>query len=280
MREIAAERVTEVVERLCITACTKLPEDWWEQMDQALAREESEVGKEILQLLCKNAEAAREAGVPICQDTGMAVVFLELGQEAVVVGGSLTEAVTEGVRRGYVGGYLRKSVVDDPLIRKNTGDNTPPIIHTEVVPGDKIKITVAPKGIGSENMSALKMLKPADGAQGVVDFVVEVVDRAGANPCPPIVVGVGIGGMMEKAALLAKKALLRPFGERSPRPHLADLEERILEKVNRLGIGPQGLGGRVTALEVRVEAYPTHIGGLPVAVNLQCHAARHAEETI
>lgn len=243
----------------------------------ACEKELSLTGKEILKLLVANAEVARSEAVPMCQDTGYTVVFLELGQDVHIVGGGLEDAVNEGVRRGYKEGYLRKSIVGHPLERKNTGDNTPAVIHTRIVPGDKLRIIVAPKGGGSENMSAIKMFKPAEGVEGVKKFVVETVQAAGPNPCPPIVVGVGIGGTFEKAALLAKEALLREVGEPSPRPEIAVLEQELLELVNKLGIGPQGLGGSTTALGVHVEIYPAHIASLPVAVNINCHATRHKE---
>lgn len=277
MKEIHVSQIADTLERLCIEACTVLSEDWWQAMDKAKAQEESPLGREILELLMENAKLAASTNEAICQDTGIAVVFLEIGQDVHITGGSLYEAINEGVRRGYTRGYLRKSVVKDPLIRENTGDNTPAIIHTEIVPGSNLKITVAPKGIGSENTSALKMLKPADGKEGIIRYVLEVVEQAGPNPCPPVVVGIGLGGNFEKAALLAKKALLRPLGQRHPAPHISELEEELLKRINATGIGPQGLGGRVTALDVHIETYPTHIGGLPVAVNIQCHAARHAE---
>ncbi|MGB9660722.1 MAG: fumarate hydratase [Moorellaceae bacterium] len=276
MKEIQVKDITDTVERLCIEACTVLGEDWWQAMEEALEREESALGKEILRLLQENARLAASTGEALCQDTGTAVVFLELGQEVRLTGGDLYEAINEGVRRGYSKGYLRQSMVDDPLIRKNTGDNTPAIIHVEIVPGSDLKITVAPKGGGSENSSGLTMLKPADGREGVIKYVLEVVETAGANPCPPVIVGVGLGGNLEKAAFLAKKALLRPLGTRHPEAHIAELEKEILERINATGIGPQGLGGRITALDVHIEIYPTHIASLPVAVNLQCHAARHA----
>ncbi|MEW6243418.1 MAG: fumarate hydratase [Bacillota bacterium] len=277
MREIPVSKVTDAVEQLCIQAANRLPSDVLERLRWAKEAEESEVGREIIGLLIENAELARSAEVPICQDTGVAIVFLEVGQDVHFTGGSLQEAIDEGVRRGYSRGYLRKSVVRDPFDRKNTGDNTPAIVHTCIVPGDRLKIVVCPKGTGSENMSQLRMMVPADGKRGVVDFVVETVSRAGSNPCPPIIVGVGVGGMMETAALLAKKALLRPVGQHHPDPEVEKLESEILEAVNNTGIGPQGLGGRITALAVHVETHPTHIGALPVAVNIQCHAARHAE---
>ncbi len=280
MKEIQAKEVTDVVEKLCVDACTRLGEDWWQAIDNAISQEESPLGKDMLRIVKENARLAADTGEAICQDTGLAVVFLEIGQDVHVVGGDLYEAVNEGVRRGYVNGYLRKSVVKDPLIRENTGDNTPAIIHVQIVPGSDLKIVVAPKGAGSENSSGLKMLKPADGKDGVVNFVLETVEAAGPNACPPIVLGVGIGGNLETSALLAKKALLRPLGRRHPEPHIAGLEEELLELVNKTGIGPQGLGGRITALDVHVEVYPTHIASLPVAVNIQCHASRHAEAVL
>lgn len=277
MREIHVSQITQAIEELAVKANYELPEDVVQAIAAAARREDSDLGQEIFQLMQENAHLAKTKGTAICQDTGVAVVFLEVGQDVRIVGGSLTDAVNEGVRRGYTKGYLRKSVVGDPFLRKNTGDNTPAVIHTEIVPGDQLKITLAPKGAGSENMSALKMLTPADGAEGVKRFVVSTVDQAGGNPCPPIIVGVGVGGTMEQAALIAKKALLRPVGQKSPLEHVARLEEEILQEINQLGIGPQGLGGRVTALAVHIETYPTHIACLPVAVNIQCHVARHAE---
>lgn len=280
MKEIQAKEITDVVEKLCVDACTRLGEDWWQAIDNAISQEESPLGKDMLRIVKENARLAADTGEAICQDTGLAVVFLEIGQDVHVVGGDLYEAVNEGVRRGYVNGYLRKSVVKDPLIRENTGDNTPAIIHVQMVPGSDLKIVVAPKGAGSENSSGLKMLKPADGKDGVVNFVLETVEAAGPNACPPIVLGVGIGGNLETSALLAKKALLRPLGRRHPEPHIAGLEEELLELVNKTGIGPQGLGGRITALDVHVEVYPTHIASLPVAVNIQCHASRHSEAVL
>lgn len=280
LREVDTSGVTEAVRDLCIQANCELGEDILGALKKAPSDEESELGRSVLGRLVENAEIAREERMPMCQDTGMAVVFMELGQDVHLVGGALEDAVNEGVRRGYREGYLRKSVVSDPLLRQNTGDNTPCVLHLEMVPGDRVKIAVSPKGFGSENMSALKMLKPADGLEGVKSFVVEVADKAGANPCPPIILGVGIGGTFEKAALLAKKALLRPITQRNPRQDLKELELELLDRVNRLGIGPQGFGGRVTALAVNVETYPTHIAGLPVAVNVSCHATRHAETVI
>jgi fumarate hydratase subunit alpha len=280
MKEVQAKEITDVVEKLCIDACTKLGEDWWQAIDTAISQEESPIGKDMLHIVKENARLAADTGEAICQDTGLAVVFLEIGQDVHVVGGDFYEAVNEGIRRGYVNGYLRKSVVRDPLVRENTGDNTPAIIHAEIVPGSDLRIVVAPKGAGSENSSGLTMLKPADGKDGVVRFVLETVEAAGPNACPPVVLGVGIGGNLETSALLAKKALLRPLGRRHPEPHIAGLEEEILELVNKTGIGPQGLGGRITALDVHVEVYPTHIASLPVAVNIQCHASRHAEAVL
>lgn len=280
MKEIQVKKITDVVEKLCVDACTRLGEDWWQAIDNAIAQEESPLGKDMLRIVKENARLAADTGEAICQDTGLTVVFLEIGQDVHVVGGDFYEAVNEGVRRGYVNGYLRKSVVKDPLIRENTGDNTPAIIHVQVVPGSDLKILVAPKGAGSENSSGLKMLNPADGKAGVVNFVLKTVEAAGPNACPPIVLGVGIGGNLETSALLAKKALLRPLGRRHPEPHIAGLEEELLELVNKTGIGPQGLGGRITALDVHVEVYPTHIASLPVAVNIQCHASRHSEAVL
>jgi fumarate hydratase subunit alpha len=280
MKQVHVKDIAETVERLCIQACTALGDDWWQAMENAVSLEESPLGKDLLGIIRENAGLAASTGEPICQDTGLAVVFLEIGQEVSITGGSLYDAINEGVRRGYINGYLRKSVVSDPLIRENTGDNTPAIIHTQIVPGSDLRITVAPKGAGSENSSGLKMLKPADGEEGVIRFVMEVVEAAGPNACPPIVVGVGVGGNLEKSALLAKRSLLRPLGERHPKPHIAKLEEELLKRINSTGIGPQGLGGRITALDVHVEVHPTHIASLPVAVNIQCHASRHAEAVL
>ncbi len=280
MREIDYKDIVNAVENLCISANYYLNSDVVDGLKRFRDREESPIGKDVLDKLLINAELAREKDMPICQDTGMAVVFVELGQEVHIKGGSLHEAIQQGVRQGYKKGYLRNSIVKDPLRRVNTGDNTPAVIHYEVVPGDKLKIIVAPKGFGSENMSALKMLKPSDGEKGVFDFVVRTVDEAGANPCPPMVVGVGIGGTMEKAAYLAKKALLRPVGLSNPDPYYADMEKKLLKEINKLGIGPQGLGGTTTAIAVNIEVFPTHIAGLPVAVNISCHAMRHKETII
>ena len=281
MREINVETITKTVEELCIDANYNLPADVKKALEEAVEREESPLGREILQDILRNADIAKCDEVPICQDTGLAVVFLELGQGVKLVGGDLNEAINKGVRRGYVNGYLRKSSVDDPfLVRKNTNDNTPAIIHTTIVPGDKVKIIIAPKGGGSENMSALGMLKPSDGVKGIKRFVVETVEKAGSNPCPPVIVGVGIGGTIEKTTLIAKKALLRTVGEHNQNPEVAKLEKELLEEINKLGIGPQGFGGRTTALAVNIETFPAHIASMPVAINMQCHAARHKEAII
>jgi len=280
MKTVDVEKIIETVEKLCIDANYYLNDDIADSLQKGLSLEKSDTGKLVLQQLIKNATMAKNQKMAICQDTGMAVVFVDIGQEVHITGGSLTDAINEGVRRGYKNGYLRKSVVKNPIDRVNTGDNTPAIIHYNIVEGDLLKITVAPKGFGSENMSALKMLKPSDGIDGVKEFIIDTVSKAGPNPCPPIVVGVGIGGTMEKAALLAKKALLRPVNIRNSDSSIKDLEEELLEKINKLGIGPAGLGGRVTALAVNVEMFPTHIAGLPVAVNINCHATRHAEAVL
>ena len=281
MREVQASRITEVVKNLCMDANYDLGQDVVESLKSSLEKEESPSGKEILEMILENAVIAREERLPICQDTGFAVLFIELGQDVHIVGGQFEEAVNEGVRQGYTEGYLRKSIVDDPVLeRKNTTDNTPAVIHTRIVPGDKIRIVFAPKGGGSENMSEVKMMKAADGIEGVKDFVVDKVRRSGGNPCPPVVVGVGIGGTFEKVALLAKQALLRPLGQRHPDERFAAVEEQILERVNKLGIGPMGLGGRASVLDVHVEVFPCHIASMPVAVNMQCHAARHKEAVI
>ena len=279
MREISAQAVTETVSRLCISANRNLPRDVQCRIRDCAANENWPQAREILDRIIENFEMAQHNTMPICQDTGMACVFLKLGQD-VHISGDLEEAVHEGVRRGYRVGYLRKSVVRDPLNRVNTGDNTPAVIHYEIVPGDKLEITVAPKGFGSENMSAIKMLKPSDGVEGVVDFVLQTIRDAGPNPCPPIVVGVGIGGTFEKAAYLAKKALLRPVDSDHTEPYYCALEQELLQKINSLGIGPQGFGGATTALAVNIETYPTHIAGLPVAVNISCHVTRHESEVL
>jgi len=277
MRPIGAEKITDAVADLCRRANCELGEDMRRALEDAVSAEESPVGKEILSQLIENAHIACDEQVPMCQDTGLTVVFVELGQDVHITGGSLGDAINAGVAEGYCGGYLRNSIVRHPLRRENTGDNTPAVIHTEIVPGDKLKIIVAPKGGGSENMSGVRMLKPSDGVEGVKRFVLELVEAAGSNPCPPIIVGVGIGGTMEKAAILAKKALLRRVGDHNPNPADAELEKELLALVNSTGIGPAGLGGRITALAVNVETYPCHIASLPVAVNIQCHAARHKE---
>ena len=277
MRDIHASTITDAVAELCMTANYALGDDVFQALKDGAANEESPVGREVFAQLVENADIAREEQVPMCQDTGFAVVFVELGQEVHITGGLLTDAINAGVAKGYTEGYLRKSIVGHPLDRKNTGDNTPAVIHTEIVPGDKLKITVAPKGGGSENMSGVRMLKPSDGVEGVKRFVVETVKAAGSNPCPPIIVGVGIGGTMEKAAILAKKSLLRRVGEHNANPTDAALEDELLGLVNDTGIGPAGLGGRITALAVNIETHPCHIAGLPVSVNIQCHAARHKE---
>ena len=280
MRIIQSEEITEKVARMCVDANCFLNDDIKNALQDGILSEESETGKEVLKSLLKNAEIAREREVPICQDTGMAVFFVEVGNRVLVEGKTLTEAINDGVAKGYTEGFLRKSVVSDPIERINTNDNTPAVIYYDFVEGDKIKITFAPKGFGSENKGGLCMLNPSDGIEGVVDFVIETVRKAGANPCPPMVVGVGIGGTMDKAAQLSKFALTRDITSKNPNPYYADLEEKLLEKINLLGIGPQGLGGTVTALGVNVEIFPTHIAGLPVAVNINCHVARHRVITI
>ena len=279
MREISAQLITETVKRLCIEANCYLPGDLQQRIEDCFAAEPWPQAKEILERIVENYTIAREKAQPICQDTGVACVFLKIGQD-VHVTGSIEDAVNEGVRQGYGEGYLRKSVVRDPLDRVNTGDNTPAMIYYELVPGDKLEITVAPKGFGSENMSAIKMLRPSDGLQGVKDFVKKVVEDAGPNPCPPIVVGVGVGGTFDKAAYLAKKALMRSVDERNADPFYAKLEEELLAEINELGIGPQGFGGKTTALVVNIEKFPTHIAGLPVAVNINCHVTRHKTEVL
>ncbi|WMJ78748.1 MULTISPECIES: fumarate hydratase [unclassified Sedimentibacter] len=278
MREINVEEITKLVERLCIESNYYLPQDVKKALEHALDKEESPLAMDILKDILKNQEIARTNNVPICQDTGLAVIFLELGQEVRLVGGDLSEAIDEGVRRGYKNGFLRKSAVNDPfMVRKNTGDNTPAIVHTKIVPGEKVKIILAPKGGGSENMSALAMLKPSDGVKGIKKFVIDSVEKAGSNPCPPIIVGIGIGGTIEKTTLIAKQALLRTVGEHNSNPQVAKLEEELLEEINNLGIGPQGFGGRSTALAVHIETFPAHIASMPVAINIQCHVARHQE---
>ncbi|MDQ0339041.1 fumarate hydratase subunit alpha [Caldalkalibacillus uzonensis] len=281
MREISTEQVIKTVRRLCIEAACDLPEDVEQALRKGLSVEESHFGRYSLEKILKNVHLSREEQVPMCQDTGMAVIFVEIGQDVRIVGGALNEAINEGVRQGYKDGYLRKSVVADPVLhRQNTSDNTPAVIHTEIVPGDKLKIQVMPKGAGSENMGAVKMCKPAEGLDGVMDFVVNTVTQAGGNPCPPVIVGVGIGGTMDKCTLLAKKALVRDVGQPHPNKEYAEVEKVLLERINKLGIGPQGFGGKVTALAVHIETYPTHIAMLPVCVTLNCHAARHKEAVL
>lgn len=280
MRDINVGTIVDAVAKLCIEANCVLNSDVYCALENAKKTEESEIGKEILCQLTENADIAKNESMPICQDTGMAVIFVELGQEVHIVGGDFTKAINDGVRKGYTDGYLRKSVVKDPFIRENTKDNTPAIIHYDIVSGDKLKITVAPKGFGSENMSKIFMLKPSEGIEGAKNAIVKAVDEAGPNPCPPMVVGVGVGGNFEMSAYLAKKALLRPIGSHSDKPHLKDMEDELLNRMNNLGIGPQGLGGRTTVLGVNVESYPTHIAGMPIAVNISCHVTRHAEVTL
>lgn len=275
MRTIHTEEIISNIRQMCIEANHMLTPDMQKALECAVTDEKSPIGQKVLGQLQDNLQIAQEDTIPICQDTGMAVVFLEIGQDVHFEGGSLTDAINEGVRQGYVEGYLRKSVVKDPLIRENTKDNTPAVIHYDLVPGDKVKITVAPKGFGSENMSRVFMLKPADGIEGVKNAILTAVKDAGPNACPPMVVGVGIGGTFEKCALLAKKALTRPVDERSSIPYVKELEEEMLATINRLGIGPGGLGGSTTALAVNIDTYPTHIAGLPVAVNICCHVNRH-----
>ncbi len=277
MREINVLTITEAVKKLCMDANYYLGDDVKKRIQECMQSEESPTGKEVIEKILENIKIGQTEQVPLCQDTGFAVVFVELGQEVHIVGGNYAEAINEGVRQGYREGYLRKSIVSDPIERKNTGDNTPAVIYTDIVPGDKIKITVAPKGGGSENMSEVKMMAPAAGVEGVKEFVVDRVRRSGANPCPPVIVGVGIGGTFDKCAQIAKKALLRPVGSKNPNPFYAKLEEELLEKINRLGIGPQGFGGSCTALAVHIEVHPCHIASFPVAVNMQCHVARHKE---
>lgn len=280
MREIDYQQIVETVAALCIEANCNLGADVEQALKNGLAREESLVGRECLQNIIENAELARTERMPICQDTGMAVLFIEYGQELMIRGGDFVEALNEGVRRGYTEGFLRKSVVADPLNRVNTKDNTPAVVHTKIVSGSQLRITMAPKGFGSENMSQVKMLTPAQGIAGVKAFVVDVVSQAGANPCPPIVVGVGVGGTMEQAAIMAKEALLRDLGTINSKPELVQLEQELLTAINNLGIGPQGLGGRCTALAVHINSFPTHIAGLPVAVNISCHVTRHKTAVI
>ncbi len=280
MRELDVKEVTKAVRQLCIDANHKLSPDMEKALDDAKKKEESPLGRQIFGQLKQNLEIAGTDMIPICQDTGMAVFFIKVGQGVHLVGGSLTDAINEGVRQGYTEGYLRKSVVSDPLIRKNTNDNTPAVIHYDIVPGDEVTITIAPKGFGSENMSRVFMLKPADGIEGVKDAIVQAVKDAGPNACPPMVVGVGIGGTFEKCAEMAKEALTRTVGKESDIPYIAEMEKEVLERINYLGIGPAGLGGRITALAVNINTFATHIAGLPVAVNICCHVNRHKSITI
>ncbi len=280
MREIQASQITDTIQRLCIEANTVLPEDMKQAISACRACEDGEIARGVLDNIIENYQIAEKEQVPICQDTGMACVFLEIGQDVHIAGGDLTEAVNEGVRRGYEKGYLRKSVVKDPVRRGNTGDNTPAMIYTEIVPGENVKITVGSKGFGSENMSAIRMFKPSAGLQGIKDFILETVETAGPNPCPPMVVGVGIGGTFDKAAFLAKKALMRPVDSENPDPYYADLEKEMLEKINELGIGPQGFGGKTTAVGLNIETMPTHIAGMPCAINISCHVTRHKTEVL
>ena len=279
VREISTQEITKTVKRLCIEANTVLGKDMMEALRKGHETEESPIGKDVFLQILENAKIAKEEGIALCQDTGLAVVFVELGQDVHVVEGDLTESINEGVRQGYRDGYLRKSSLD-PLIRKNFEDNTPAIIHTEIVPGDKLRLVVATKGFGAENMSRVILFAPAVGIEGVMKYVIERIEEAGANACPPVIVGVGIGGNLEKAAIIAKKSLLRPIGQRHSNPGIARLEQKLQKEINKLGIGPQGLGGTITALDVHIETYPTHIGSLPVAVNIQCHCHRHKEAVL
>jgi len=274
MRQINTEKITDTIEKICVDANYNLGDDLVVSLQNALNKEESPLGKEVIAQILENAEIGKNEQVPVCQDTGFAIVFVEIGQEVIIEGQSLQEAINEGVRRGYKNGYLRKSIVKNPLDRVNTSDNTPAAIHTDIVPGDKLKITFIAKGGGCENMSRTAMLTPAQGRDGVIDFVVNTVKSAGANPCPPIIVGVGLGGTFEYATLLSKKAILRPVGSHNKDSNTANLEDDLLEEINKLGIGPQGFGGKVTALAVHVETYPCHIATLPVAVNIECHSHR------
>lgn len=280
MRTVQVQEITEQIREMCILVNHELSQDMQEKLAEAKSCEESVLGKQILEQLEDNLKIAKEDRIPICQDTGMAVIFLEIGQDVHLEGGNVEEAINEGVRQGYVQGYLRKSVVKDPLIRENTKDNTPAVIHYSIVPGEQIKITLAPKGFGSENMSRVFMLKPADGIEGVKNAILTAVRDAGPNACPPMVVGVGIGGTFEKCALMAKKALTREAGSHSDIPYVKDMEVEMMDKINCLGIGPGGLGGTTTALAVNINTYPTHIAGLPVAVNICCHVNRHIVRTI
>ena len=280
MREVSTEEITKNIKEMCIEANYTLSDDVKNKIINSAAVEESEIGKKILNQLEENMNIADSDNIPICQDTGMAVIFIKIGQDVHITGGNLEDAINQGVREGYIEGYLRKSVVKDPLIRENTNDNTPAVIHYGIIPGDKIEITVAPKGFGSENMSRVCMLKPADGIEGVKNAVIETVKLAGPNACPPVVVGVGVGGTFEKCALLAKKALTRDIDSENSIEYVAELEKELLNEINKLNIGPGGLGGKVTALGVNIETYPTHIAGLPVAVNMCCHVNRHKKRVI
>lgn len=280
MREIHISKIIEAVKELCVEANYYLSDDVRNTLYHAKKSETWPLAENILEQIILNSDIAKNENKPICQDTGMACVFLEIGQDVHIIGGLLEDAINEGVRRGYDEGFLRKSVVKDPINRINTKDNTPAIIYYDIVPGDKIKITVAPKGFGSENMSRIKMLKPSDGLQGVKDFIIETIKLAGPNPCPPIVIGVGIGGTFDKAAYLSKKALIRPLNVRNKDEFYSNLEKELLEYINNLGIGPQGFGGKTTAIGLNIETYPTHIAGLPVAVNINCHATRHKEREL
>lgn len=280
MREVHVDKIISEVANLCMNANYNLSADIKSAFENFKNKEKSSIGVDVLDILIENSKVASSEKMPMCQDTGMAIVFIEIGQDVHIYGGTLENAINEGVRQGYTKGYLRKSVVSDPIERINTGDNTPAVIHYSIVEGDKINITVAPKGFGSENMSQIKMLKPSEGIEGVKDFILKVVKEAGPNPCPPMIIGVGIGGSFEKCAFLAKKALLRPIDQGNKNDFYKELESEMLEKINELGIGPQGLGGYTTALGINIEVFPTHIAGLPVAVNISCHATRHSSTTI
>ncbi len=281
MRKIQYSDIVKAVKELCITACYNLPDDVYDALESAVKTEKSDLGKSILEQCVTNAKIAKSEHLPICQDTGVAVFFVTIGNEAYIDGGLITDAINDGTRQGYQEGYLRKSIVNDPLFdRKNTGDNTPAFIHFDMVKGDQLTITILPKGGGCENMSALAMLKPADGKEAIIDLIVNTIKNAGGNPCPPVIIGVGIGGTADKASLLAKKALLRPIGKNNSDKRYSDLEKEILTKVNNSGVGPQGLGGTTTALAVNIEYYPCHIASMPVAVNINCHAARNASVTL
>ena len=278
MRKIKADEITKIVKNLCMETNYYLPEDILDHLKKGLKKETSPLGKKTIEIMLKNAEIAAREKIPLCQDTGIVVVFVEVGQEVVIVNGDLEKAINEGVRQGYMEGYLRKSVVSDPLFeRKNTNNNTPPVIYTRIVSGNRLKITLLPKGAGSENMSKIAMLKPSDGIKGVKEFIIQTVKEAGPNPCPPVIVGVGIGGSFEKCAFLAKKALLRKIGEHNTDERYARLERELIKEINNLGIGPQGFGGKITALAVNIEYFPCHIASLPVAVNLQCWVSRHKQ---